>query len=31
VALLALVALGLLVFATYTFLEARYRKIMRAR
>ncbi|HEX3900875.1 MAG TPA: DUF1206 domain-containing protein [Mycobacteriales bacterium] len=29
--LLAVVALGLLVFATYTFLEARYRKVMRAR
>lgn len=28
--LLALVACGLLVFATYTFLEARYRKVLRA-
>lgn len=30
VVLLVLVALGLLVFATYSFLEARYRKVLRA-
>lgn len=31
VVLLALVAAGLVVFATYSFLEARYRKVLRAK
>jgi hypothetical protein len=30
VVLLAFAALGLLVFATYSFLEARYRRVLRA-